>query len=97
MILSSRVGLVVLWQLRLAFRVLVWLAMSVGTTMVSLATAFRACGRASAELGPLVIPPQIVLLLAWAPARLLFLALESSARGVHRTHAGLHRRRLAVA
>ncbi len=97
MLLGSRAGLILLWQLRLAFRVLVWLATSVGTTMVTLAGAFRACGRASADLGPLVIPVQLVLLLAWAPARLLFLALERGARFTHRTHVGLHQRRLALA
>ncbi len=97
MIVTSRVGLVVLWQLRVAFRVLVWLASSVGRTMVALATAFRACGRASGDYGPLVVPAQFVLLLAWAPARLLFLTLEGAARCAHRTHVGLHRRRAALA
>jgi hypothetical protein len=96
-IVSSRAGLVILWQLRVAFRVLVWLAASVGGTMVALAAAFRACRRASREYGPLVVPAQIVLLFAWAPARVLFLALEGSARLAHRTHVGLHRRRAALA
>ena len=73
------------------------MAISVGHTMVALATAFRACGRASADYGPLVIPAQVALLLAWAPARLLFLGLERSARIAHRTHIGLHRRRAALA
>jgi hypothetical protein len=94
---SSRVGLLVLWQLRVAFRVLVWLAASVGHTTVALAAAFRACGRASRDYGPLVIPVQLVLLFAWAPARVLFLALEKSARFAHRTQLGLHRRRAALA
>jgi hypothetical protein len=97
MILSSRAGSVILWQLRVAFRILVWLATSVGETMVALAAAFRACRRASADYGPLVIPAQMALLLAWAPSRLLFLALEQAARSAHRTHAGLHRRRTALA
>ncbi len=97
MILGSRFTLVILWQLRVAFRVLVWLATSVGHTMVALASAFRACGRASADFGPLVVPAQMALLFAWAPARLLFLALEGSARCAHRTHMGLHRRRAALA
>ncbi len=96
-ILGSRIGVLILWQLRVAFRVLVWLATSVGRTMVALASAFRACRRASADLGPLVVPAQMALLFAWAPARLLFLALESSARRAHRTHVGLYRRRAALA
>lgn len=97
MIVSTRVGLVILWQLRVAFRVLVWLASSVGNTMVALATAFRVCGRASRDYGPLVLPAQLVLLFAWAPARMLFLALERAARFAHRTHVGLYRRRAALA
>ena len=97
MILSSRAGLVILWQLRLAFRVLVWLATSVGHTMVTLATAFRACGRASRDWGALVVPAQLVLLVAWVPSRVLFLALASGARFAHRTHVGLDRRRAALA
>ena len=97
MLLGSRAGLLVLWQLRVAFRVLVWCAMSVGHTMVALAGAFRACGQASADYGPLVIPAQLALLMAWAPTRLLFLALEASARYAHQTHVGLHRRRAALA
>ena len=96
-IVGSRVGPIILWQLRVAFRVLVWLATSVGHTMVALAAAFRACGRASHGYGPLVIPAQLVLLVAWAPARMLFLALEKSARFAHRTHRGLDRRRAALA
>ena len=97
MIVSSRAGLIILWQLRVAFRVLVWLAASVGGTMVALAVAFRACRRASDEYGPVVVPAQIALLVAWAPARVLFLALEGGARFAHRTHVGLHRRRAALA
>jgi hypothetical protein len=96
-LLSSFLGRLILWQLRVVFRVLVWMATSVGHTMVALATAFRACGRASADYGPLVIPAQMALLLAWAPARLLFLALERSARIAHHTHIGLYRRRTALA
>lgn len=96
-IVGSRIGLLILWQLRIAFRVLVWLAASVGHTMVALATAFRACGRASREYGPLLVPAQLLLLFAWAPARVLFLTLERSARFAHRTHVGLHRRRAALA
>ena len=76
---------------------LVWLATSVGQTMVALAGAFRACGRASADYGPLVIPAQLVLLAVWAPTRLLFLGLERGARRAHRTHMDLHRRRAALA
>jgi hypothetical protein len=34
--------------------------------MVALATAFRACGRASEAYAPLTIPAQLALLLAWA-------------------------------
>lgn len=97
MIIGSRLGLIILWQLRVAFRVLVWLATSVGHTMVALAGAFRACGRASRDYGALVIPAQVALLIAWAPARMLFLALERGARITHRTHVGLHRRRAALA
>jgi hypothetical protein len=96
-IVGSRIGLLILWQLRIAFRVLVWWATSVGHTMVALATAFRACARASRDYGPLVIPAQLVLLCAWAPARALFLALERGARFTHRTHRGLYRRRAALA
>jgi hypothetical protein len=96
-ILSSRAHLIILWQLRVAFRLLVWLATWVGHTMVALAAAFRACGRASRDYGPLVIPAQLALLFAWAPARMLFLALERGAVFTHRTHVGLYRRRAALA
>ena len=65
--------------------------------MVTLALAFRACSQAGSEYGPVVIPAQVVLLFVWAPVRLLFLALESSARFAYRTHDGLHSRRAAVA
>lgn len=66
-------------------RLLCWLATSVGQTMVALAAAFKACQRASASLGQVVIPAQIALLLAWAPTRLLFLALLGAAKTVYRT------------
>lgn len=93
MLLGSRTGLILLWQLRVAFRVLVWLATSVGRTMVALAAAFRVCHRASADYGPVVIPAQVALVLAWAPTRLLFLVLEQCAHQAHRTHRDLGRRR----
>jgi hypothetical protein len=53
--------------------------------MVALAAAFNACRRASASLGLFVVPAQLALLLAWAPTRVLFLALLGAAKGVHRT------------
>ena len=97
MVLGSRAGLIILWQIRIALRVLVWLAGRVGETMVALAGAFRACRRASVEYGLLVIPAQMALLLAWAPTRLAFLALERTAKRTHRTHTDLRRRRAALA
>lgn len=84
MSLHPRASRILLWQVRAAFRLLVWLAVSVGPTMVALAAAFRACGRASADYGAIVVPAQMLLLLAWAPTRLLFLALEHGARRAHR-------------
>lgn len=83
MSLHPRASRILLWQVRTAFRLLVWLAASVGQTMVALATAFRACRRASGDYGAIVVPVQLVLLLAWAPTRMLFLALE---HGAHRAH-----------
>ena len=97
MLLHPRASVVLLWQVRAAFRLLCWLAGSVGHTMVALATAFRACRRASADYGALVIPAQMVLLLAWAPTRMLFLALEHGAREAHRADRHLRRRLAAVA
>jgi hypothetical protein len=60
------------------------MAEAVGHTMVSLATAFKACRRVTAVYGPLVIPAQFVLLLAWVPTRLLFLVLYRAAKGAYR-------------
>lgn len=97
MSLNARGSALLLWHVRGAFRLLVWLATSVGHTMVALATAFRACGRASADYGPLVIPAQVALLAVWAPTRVLFLALEHGAREVHRADRHLRRRLAAVA
>jgi hypothetical protein len=84
--------MVLLWQTRAACRLLCSLASSVGETMVLLATALKVCGRARATSGPVVIPAQIVLLLAWAPTRLLFLALESAANRAYWADSKLRRR-----
>lgn len=65
--------------------------------MVALATAFKACQRASASWGQLVIPAQLALLLVWAPTRLLFLALLSVAKSAHRTDTHLRDRGAAGA
>ena len=96
MFLESRAGVLILWQLGVAFRVLVWLATSVGETMVALAAAFKACRRASADWGLIVIPAQMALLMVWAPTRVLFLALAGSANRAYRTHLDLRRRRAAL-
>jgi hypothetical protein len=64
--------------------------------MVVLASAFRACGRARATYAPLTIPAQVVLLLAWAPTRVLFLALQNAATKTYLTEIGLRRRWAAV-
>jgi hypothetical protein len=80
----SSAAVLLRWQLRAAFRVLCFLAVSVGETMVALATAFKACRRASLTYGPMMIAPQLVLLLAWLPTRLLFLVLEAIARTMYR-------------
>jgi len=96
LLLNPRVSTALAWQARAAFRVLCWLATPVGKTMVALAAAFRACTRASGEYGSVVIPAQLALLLAWAPTRLLFLALHSAAVGAFRAEGRL-RRGLAVA
>jgi hypothetical protein len=64
--------------------------------MVALATAFRACGRASEAYAPLTIPAQLAVLLAWAPMRLLFLTLESAARSAYLADTQLRCRWAAV-
>jgi hypothetical protein len=63
---------------------------------VGLATAFRACGRASEAYAPLTIRAQLALLLAWAPIRLLFFTLESAARSAYLADPQLRRRWAAV-
>lgn len=65
--------------------------------MVALAAAFKACQRASSSFGQFVIPIQIALLLAWAPTRLLFLALLGAAKSVYRTDIHLRARWAASA
>lgn len=91
MLSRSRASRLILRQVRIVFRLLCWIAVSVGQVMVALASGFKACRRASVDYGPAVVPLQIVLLLAWVPIRLLFLALERSATGVHRTELRLRR------
>jgi hypothetical protein len=76
--------------------VLGWLAISVGQTMAALATAVRGCGRANASYAPLTIPAQLVLLLARAPTRLLFLGLDRAARRSYLADAHLRRRWAAL-
>jgi hypothetical protein len=64
--------------------------------MVVLASAVRACGRARATYAPLAIPAQLVLLLAWAATRVLFLALENAATKIYLADIGLRRRWTAL-
>ena len=94
--LDHHVPNLVLWHARAAFRLLCWLATLVGQTMVALAGAFKACGRASAHYGSVVILAQVPLVLAWALTRLLFLMLHRAAKRTHAVDAHL-RRRLAFA
>ena len=82
----------VLWNVRAGLRLLCWFTASVGQTMVALAAAFNACRRAGVSLGVFVIPAQLALLLAWAPTRVLFLALLGAAKGVYRTDSRLRGR-----
>ena len=92
MVPRRRTATVVLWQIRTVFRVLCWLATSVDGTMVALAHAFKRCRRASTGYGPLVIPVQVLLVLAWVPIRLLFLGLAWAATGAYRIDTRLRRR-----
>jgi hypothetical protein len=76
---------------RWVFWCLCWMAEAVGHTMVTLASAFKACRRATSVYAPLVIPAQLVLLLAWVPTRLLFLLLYRAAKGAYRVDLHLGR------
>jgi hypothetical protein len=89
-------AIVLIWVVRAVCRLLCWLAISVGQTMVALATAVRVCGRASASHAPLALLAQLVLLLAWTPTRLLFLALDSAARNAYLADTHLRRRWAAL-
>ncbi len=60
--------------------------------MVALAAAFRLCKRARVAYQPVVIPVQLLLLLVWAPTRLLFLVLESATRSAYRADMHLRQR-----
>jgi hypothetical protein len=85
-----------MWLVRAVCRLLCWLAISVGQTMVALATAVRVCGRARAAYAPLTIPAQLVLLLLWAPTRLLFFTLDSAARNAYLAETDLRRKWAAL-
>jgi hypothetical protein len=93
---SASAAIVLIGAVRALCRLLCWLAASVGQTMVALATAIRVLGQAAASYAPLTIPAQLVLLLAWAPTRLLFLALDSAARNAHRAETHLRRSEAAL-
>lgn len=92
MLVNLRAASVVLWPARAAFGLLCWLAGSVGHTMVVLATAFKACRRAGARYGPVMIPAQVLLLVLWLPTRILFLLLHRAAVGSFHINAQLRRR-----
>ena len=94
--MPTSAAVVLIWVVPVVCRLLCWLAISVGQTMVALATAVRACGRISAAYAPLTIPAQLVLLLAWAPTRLLFLTLDSAARNAYQADTHLRRRWAAL-
>jgi hypothetical protein len=64
--------------------------------MVMLATAIRVLSHASASYAPLTVPAQLVLLLAWAPTRLLFLILDSGARNAYQAETHLRRSEAAL-
>jgi hypothetical protein len=59
--------------------------------MVVLAAAVKACRRASSTYGSVMIVPQVMLMLAWMPTRLLFLILEAAAKSMHWAETQPHR------
>jgi hypothetical protein len=89
-------AIVLIGVVRALCRSLCWLAASVGQTMVVLAAAIRVLSHASATYAPLTIPAQLVLLLAWAPTRLLFLTLDSAARNAYQAETHLRRTEAAL-